>query len=162
MEGLTNVFAVGDVTNTPEQKLAFLAKKHAAVAAANIAALARGAAAPPKKYAPQTANGALIPIGEKDGVAQVGTPDATHARRRTNRVRVWAGTALERFGEGYPRLVGRVCFLTQQSAVTTGCFLCPPRVWIVCASRASSAGLGTVYRVLPLLQSRLRRLGDCV
>ena len=36
VEGLTNVFAVGDVTNTPEQKLAFLAKKHAAVAAYGV------------------------------------------------------------------------------------------------------------------------------
>jgi len=71
VQGFSNIFAIGDCCNTPEQKLASHAMKHAAAVAANIAALGKGAAKPPKKYAPQKGVGVVIPIGTKDGIAEM-------------------------------------------------------------------------------------------
>lgn len=47
------MFALGDVTDVPESKLAFLASKHADVVAANLRALAKAAAAGAGAKAPK-------------------------------------------------------------------------------------------------------------
>lgn len=76
--GHPHIFALGDVTNIDEDKVAFLAKQHAGVAAANIAALAAATAAakPPPLRAWRPGMGAprvqLVSLGRRAAVVVIG------------------------------------------------------------------------------------------
>ena len=64
------MFAIGDCCNTDEYKQAYVANFHAQVTAANIKSIASGGS-PSKRHKPRKA-GMLLPIGAKDGIAEVG------------------------------------------------------------------------------------------
>lgn len=66
--GHGTVFAIGDITATPEMKMARLAQKHADVAAANIRALIEGHGHAMVTYPPE-ADAIVLPLGPKGGVS---------------------------------------------------------------------------------------------
>eukprot|EP00301_Raphidiophrys_heterophryoidea_P008564 c13157_g1_i1.p1 GENE.c13157_g1_i1~~c13157_g1_i1.p1 ORF type:complete len:406 (-),score=139.07 c13157_g1_i1:198-1364(-) len=70
VEGHPNVFAIGDVTNVLEPKLAFVASKHAEVVAKNIVALSKNktASAVHKPFQ----NSSFMVVGPNRGISQVG------------------------------------------------------------------------------------------
>ncbi|MCP2339916.1 FAD-dependent oxidoreductase [Actinomadura rupiterrae] len=74
VEGFPNVFALGDVTDLDEAKMAGYAMKHAEVVAANVAARVRGEE-PSATYAPSPIPSVLMPLGPDGGVGQYPGPD---------------------------------------------------------------------------------------
>ncbi|MFC5184729.1 FAD-dependent oxidoreductase [Actinomadura harenae] len=74
VEGFENVYALGDVTDLDEAKMAGYALQHAEVVAANVAARVRGEA-PVATYAPSPIPSVLLPLGPDGGVGQFPTPD---------------------------------------------------------------------------------------
>ncbi|MEV4256205.1 FAD-dependent oxidoreductase [Spirillospora sp. NPDC049652] len=74
VEGFPNVYALGDVTDLAEAKMAGYAMKHAEVVAANIAARLRGEE-PSATYAPSPIPTVLLPLGPDGGVGQFPGPD---------------------------------------------------------------------------------------
>ncbi|MFC4906087.1 FAD-dependent oxidoreductase [Actinomadura gamaensis] len=74
VEGFPNVYALGDVTDLDEAKMAGYAMKHAEVVAANIAARVRGEE-PAATYAPSPIPSVLLPLGPDRGVGQFPGPD---------------------------------------------------------------------------------------
>jgi apoptosis-inducing factor 2 len=77
VHGQDTVFAIGDITATPELKMARLAQKHAGVVAANIRALIQGGGAM-VTYRPEP-DAIVLPLGPKGGVSytpEVGVLDA--------------------------------------------------------------------------------------
>lgn len=74
VEGFENVYALGDVTDLAEAKMAGYAMKHAEVVAANIAARVRGEE-PAATYAPSPVPSVLLPLGPEGGVGQFPGPD---------------------------------------------------------------------------------------
>ncbi|WP_084338412.1 FAD-dependent oxidoreductase [Actinomadura oligospora] len=74
VEGFENVYAVGDVTDLDEAKMAGYAMKHAEVVAANIAARVRGEE-PEATYTPSPIPSVLLPLGPDGGIGQYPGPD---------------------------------------------------------------------------------------
>ncbi|KAK8518679.1 hypothetical protein V6N12_011925 [Hibiscus sabdariffa] len=70
VNGRSNIFAIGDITDVPELKRGFLAQKHAMVVAKNLKALMRGGK--DRKMAKYEGGSdiALVSLGRKDAVAQ--------------------------------------------------------------------------------------------
>lgn len=68
--GHKNIFAIGDITNIPENKQGYLAQRHALVAAKNIMHLTKGGREEKlATYRPSSAM-AIVSLGRKDAVAQ--------------------------------------------------------------------------------------------
>jgi NADH dehydrogenase FAD-containing subunit len=70
VEGHDHVYAVGDVTDVPEEKRAGFAMQHAEVVAANIIAQLSGET-PVKEYQPLPIPVVLLPLGPEHGVGQI-------------------------------------------------------------------------------------------
>ncbi|MFE1438124.1 NAD(P)/FAD-dependent oxidoreductase [Streptomyces sp. NPDC058739] len=69
VEGYDHVYAIGDLTDLPEAKMAGYAMQHARVAAANISAQLRGET-PGAVYTPSPVPSVLLPLGPERGVGQ--------------------------------------------------------------------------------------------
>ena len=65
IEGLENIYAIGDCCNTQEDKMAAFAGKHGEVVAANIVKELKGCTPSPYK---QPFVGMLVPFGASEGV----------------------------------------------------------------------------------------------
>ncbi|MEU4766704.1 FAD-dependent oxidoreductase [Actinosynnema sp. NPDC023794] len=76
VEGHERVYAVGDITDLAEAKMAGYAMQHAEVVAKNIAAQVRGEQ-PAATYRPSPVPSILLPLGPEGGVGQFPTPDGT-------------------------------------------------------------------------------------
>jgi NADH dehydrogenase FAD-containing subunit len=74
VRGYDHVFAVGDLTDVPEAKMAGYAMQHAEVVAANITARLRGEE-PTATYRPLPHPMILLPLGPHGGVGQLPSPD---------------------------------------------------------------------------------------
>ena len=74
VEGHDHVYAVGDITDLAEAKMAGYAMQHADVVARNITAQVRGEQ-PTAVYRPSPIPAILVPLGPRRGVGQVPTPD---------------------------------------------------------------------------------------
>lgn len=70
-----HVYALGDITDVAETKLAFYAMQHAEVVAQNILAQVRGEE-PTASYRPSSVPVLLLPLGPTGGVGQVLLPDS--------------------------------------------------------------------------------------
>jgi len=91
VEGLRNVFAIGDCSNVDEAKLAAHAMVHSRIAAHNIKALCRAKdveRAKLKKHLPGGASKMVVPVGATQGVAGDGvkviTKDAVVSKMKSN------------------------------------------------------------------------------
>ncbi|MEH1167901.1 FAD-dependent oxidoreductase [Micromonospora sp. CPCC 205539] len=73
---LGHVYAVGDLTDVPEDKMAAYALRHAEVVAQNITAQLRGEQRA-ATYQPMPDPMILLPLGSRHGVGQMPTPDGT-------------------------------------------------------------------------------------
>ncbi|MET8039502.1 FAD-dependent oxidoreductase [Micromonospora sp. NPDC005215] len=71
---LDHVYAIGDLTDVAEDKMAAYALRHAEVVAQNIAAHLRGEQ-PTATYQPMPDPMILVPLGSRHGVGQLPTPD---------------------------------------------------------------------------------------
>ena len=69
VEGHDTVYALGDITDVPETKMAAMALRHAEVVAANIIAHAKGDE-PAATYQPTPVKVILLPLGPAAGVGQ--------------------------------------------------------------------------------------------
>ncbi|MGW6058682.1 NAD(P)/FAD-dependent oxidoreductase [Streptomyces sp. NPDC055189] len=74
VEGHSNIYALGDLTDLAEAKMAANAMKHADVIAENIRARVRGER-PAAVYRPAPHPSILVPLGPKGGIGQMGAPD---------------------------------------------------------------------------------------
>ncbi|GAA4054223.1 NAD(P)/FAD-dependent oxidoreductase [Actinomadura miaoliensis] len=74
VRGYDHVYAVGDITDVPEDKRAGYAMQHAEVVARNITAQLRGEQ-PTAVYRPSPDPMILLPLGPGRGVGQLPTPD---------------------------------------------------------------------------------------
>ncbi|MFG3137814.1 NAD(P)/FAD-dependent oxidoreductase [Streptomyces sp. NPDC048211] len=74
VEGHDHIYALGDITDVAEAKMAGYAMKHAEVVAENVLAQVRGER-PTATYRPSPVPSALLPLGPEGGVGQVPTPD---------------------------------------------------------------------------------------
>ncbi|GAA3012845.1 NAD(P)/FAD-dependent oxidoreductase [Streptosporangium longisporum] len=74
VRGYDHVHAIGDITDVAEAKMAGYAMQHAEVVARNIAARLRGER-PTATYRPLPHPMILLPLGSRDGVGQLPTPD---------------------------------------------------------------------------------------
>ncbi|MFD0021957.1 NAD(P)/FAD-dependent oxidoreductase [Streptomyces sp. NPDC058382] len=74
VEGHERVYALGDITDLAEAKMAAYAMKHAEVVAQNILAQVRGER-PTSVYRPSPTPTILLPLGPGGGVGQAPTPD---------------------------------------------------------------------------------------
>jgi apoptosis-inducing factor 2 len=74
VEGHDRVYALGDITDLAEAKMAGYAMQHAEVVAKNIAAQVRGER-PTATYHPSPVPSILLPLGPEAGVGQFPTPD---------------------------------------------------------------------------------------
>ncbi|MFG2671249.1 NAD(P)/FAD-dependent oxidoreductase [Streptomyces sp. NPDC048445] len=74
VEGYENVYAVGDITDVAEAKMAGHAMRHAEVVVKNITARLR-CEQPAATYRPLPFPAILIPLGTKGGVGQLPSPD---------------------------------------------------------------------------------------
>jgi NADH dehydrogenase FAD-containing subunit len=74
VQGHTTVYALGDLTDLAEAKMAGYAMKHAEVVAANVIAQVRGEQ-PAAVYTPSPVASILLPLGPNGGVGQVPTPE---------------------------------------------------------------------------------------
>ncbi|MFF8192282.1 NAD(P)/FAD-dependent oxidoreductase [Streptomyces bobili] len=75
VQGHEHVYALGDLTDVPEAKMAGYAMQHAAVVAENILAQARGEQ-PTAVYRPSPVPSVLLPLGPERGVGQFPSEDA--------------------------------------------------------------------------------------
>ncbi|MGL5819009.1 MAG: FAD-dependent oxidoreductase [Phycicoccus sp.] len=73
VDGHTRVFAVGDATDLPEQKLVVTAQRHAAVVAHNVGRVLAGRA-PDRVWTPMRRPLLVLPLGERGGAAQLPLP----------------------------------------------------------------------------------------
>jgi apoptosis-inducing factor 2 len=74
VHGHEHVYAIGDITDLAEAKMAGYAMQHAEVVARNIAAQPRGER-PTATYRPAADRMILLPLGPRRGVGQLPTPD---------------------------------------------------------------------------------------
>ncbi|MEU7583875.1 FAD-dependent oxidoreductase [Streptomyces sp. NPDC041068] len=74
VEGHRHIYALGDLTDLAEAKMAGYAMKHAEVVAENIKAQLRGEE-PAARYLPSPVPSVLLPLGPTGGVGQVPGPD---------------------------------------------------------------------------------------
>ncbi|MEU1473060.1 FAD-dependent oxidoreductase [Streptomyces sp. NPDC005761] len=74
VEGHDHIYALGDITDVAEAKMAGHAMKHAEVVAENVLARMRGER-PTATYRPSPVPSALLPLGPGGGVGQVPSPD---------------------------------------------------------------------------------------
>ncbi|MFI8962947.1 NAD(P)/FAD-dependent oxidoreductase [Streptomyces sp. NPDC053493] len=74
VDGHERVYAIGDVTDLDEAKMAGYAMQHAEVVAKNIAAALNGEA-PTATYRPSPVPAVLLPLGPDAGVGQFPSPD---------------------------------------------------------------------------------------
>jgi NADH dehydrogenase FAD-containing subunit len=74
VEGYEHIYAIGDLTDVAEPKMAFHAAEHAEVVAANIAAQLRGER-PGATYRPSPDPVILLPLGPYAGVGQFPSPE---------------------------------------------------------------------------------------
>ncbi|MGP3968883.1 NAD(P)/FAD-dependent oxidoreductase [Streptomyces sp. 6N223] len=74
VDGHEHVYAIGDLTDLAEAKMAGYAMRHAAVVARNIAAQLRGEG-PTATYRPSPDPAILLPLGTRGGVGQLPSPD---------------------------------------------------------------------------------------
>jgi apoptosis-inducing factor 2 len=74
VEGYDHVYAIGDLTDVAEAKMALFATQHAEVVARNIAAQLRGERAG-ATYRPSPDPVILLPLGPRGGVGQFPSPD---------------------------------------------------------------------------------------
>ncbi|WP_084955831.1 NAD(P)/FAD-dependent oxidoreductase [Thermoactinospora rubra] len=74
VEGHAHVYAVGDITDLAEAKMAGNAMRHAEVVAGNIAAQI-GGGPPAEVYRPSAVPFVLLPLGPHGGVGQLPSPD---------------------------------------------------------------------------------------
>ncbi|MGP4019252.1 NAD(P)/FAD-dependent oxidoreductase [Saccharopolyspora sp. 5N708] len=92
VHGHDHVYAVGDITDVPEAKMAAHAMRHAEVVAQNITAQLRGEQ-PTATYRPESHPAILLPLGSRGGVGQMPTPDGPAAIPATT-VSEYKGTDL--------------------------------------------------------------------
>ncbi|XVQ15381.1 NAD(P)/FAD-dependent oxidoreductase [Spirillospora sp. CA-255316] len=78
VQGHDNVYALGDITDLAEAKMAGHAMRHAEVVAENVIAAARGER-PTATYRPSPVPSVLLPLGPGGGVGQVPAPDGDGA-----------------------------------------------------------------------------------
>lgn len=90
--GQPRVFAVGDITDVPETKLASAAHAHAEVVAANIRALIVGEE-PTATYAPAPER-IVLPLGPDGGASQILTSDGTRRVVGAEQTRAFKGADL--------------------------------------------------------------------
>jgi NADH dehydrogenase FAD-containing subunit len=102
VEGHSHVYAIGDITNVPEAKMAGYAMQHAGVVVQNITAQLRGES-PTATYQPLPAPMILLPLGPEGGVGQLPSPDgpfvvpaATVSQYKG--VDIFTGRFIEQFG----------------------------------------------------------------
>lgn len=74
VEGHDHVYALGDITDLAEAKMAGYAMQHAKIVAENIVAQSRGER-PTSVYRPSPTPSILLPLGPGGGVGQVPSPD---------------------------------------------------------------------------------------
>ncbi len=74
VHGYEHVYAIGDITDVPEAKMAGYAMQHAEVVARNIIAQLRGGQ-PEATYRPLPYPMILLPLGPRGGVGQLPSPD---------------------------------------------------------------------------------------
>ncbi|MDF2712564.1 MAG: FAD-dependent pyridine nucleotide-disulfide oxidoreductase [Nonomuraea muscovyensis] len=74
VEGHLHIYAIGDITDVAEAKMAGNAMQHAEIVAANIIAHARGEQ-PTAVYRPSAVPFVLLPLGPEGGVGQLPSPD---------------------------------------------------------------------------------------
>lgn len=74
VEGYEHVYAIGDITDMPEAKMAGYAGQHATTVAQNIRAQIAGAV-PDAVYQPLGYPMVLLPLGTRTGVGQLPSPD---------------------------------------------------------------------------------------
>lgn len=74
VEGYDHVYAIGDLTDVAEAKMALHATRHAEVVARNISARLRGEQ-PTATYRPSPDPVILLPLGPRGGVGQFPSPD---------------------------------------------------------------------------------------
>ncbi|WP_182898098.1 NAD(P)/FAD-dependent oxidoreductase [Microbispora sp. H10830] len=74
VQGYEHVYAIGDITDVPEAKMAGYAMQHAEVVARNIIAQLRGGQ-PEATYRPLPYPMILLPLGPRGGVGQLPSPD---------------------------------------------------------------------------------------
>ncbi|WNI16276.1 FAD-dependent oxidoreductase [Actinacidiphila sp. ITFR-21] len=104
VEGHPRIYALGDVTDLAEAKMAGYAMRHAEVVAANILAQLRGEE-PAAVYQPSPVPSMLLPLGPNGGVGQVPTPDGpsllpAEAVARYKGADLFIGRFVELFGTG--------------------------------------------------------------
>ncbi|WP_144124365.1 NAD(P)/FAD-dependent oxidoreductase [Catellatospora sichuanensis] len=78
VHGHEHVYAIGDITDLAEAKMAAYALQHAEVVAQNIMARLRGGQ-PTASYRPAPDPMILLPLGTRGGVGQMATPDGPAA-----------------------------------------------------------------------------------
>nr|BFE84314.1 hypothetical protein GCM10020093_069150 [Planobispora longispora] len=80
VRGYQHVYAIGDITDVDEAKMAGYAMQHAEVVAQNILAQLRGEQ-PAAAYRPLPHPMILLPLGPRGGVGQLPTPDGRPSSR---------------------------------------------------------------------------------
>ncbi|QFG23328.1 NAD(P)/FAD-dependent oxidoreductase [Actinomadura sp. WMMB 499] len=100
VHGHDHVYALGDITDVPEAKMAAHAMRHADVIAANIGAQVRGEP-PAAVYEPSPVRFILLPLGPEGGVGQAPGDDGAPFLMPAAQVSEYKGRALltERFAE---------------------------------------------------------------
>jgi NADH dehydrogenase FAD-containing subunit len=78
VRGYNHVYAIGDITNLTDPKMASYAMEHAAIVATNITAQLAGDP-PPAVHTPTPQRRILLPLGTHAGVGQLPTPDGPAA-----------------------------------------------------------------------------------
>ncbi|MFI0357118.1 NAD(P)/FAD-dependent oxidoreductase [Actinomadura sp. 9N407] len=78
VEGHSHIYALGDLTDVDEAKMAGYAMQHAEVVAQNIIAQVRGER-PTAVYRPSPVPSVLLPLGPGGGVGQIPSPDGDGA-----------------------------------------------------------------------------------
>ncbi|KAL8551832.1 hypothetical protein ACS0TY_000766 [Phlomoides rotata] len=71
VNGHSNIFAIGDITDVPEIKQGYLAKSHASLVAKNLKLLIAGQSESKLSTYKPASPLALVSLGKKDGVAQI-------------------------------------------------------------------------------------------